>query len=113
MRTIAGRIILPGNAPATHADCILVEVRDVSVADAPSSVVKTQRLRKVALKPHGQIRFTITVPEVAANTTLSLRVHISLDGSCVLKTGDLLSTAHCPVPHIGTPGPIEVSVVVV
>jgi putative lipoprotein len=113
MRTVRGKIILPGNAPKVSADHIIIEVRDISVADAPSKVVAENRLSNVKLEPNEQIDFEIPVPEAEPNHTLSFRVHINLDGSNVTSSGDLLTTAHYPVPSTGTPKPVELSVEVI
>lgn len=113
MRTVTGKIVLPANAPTVSAGQILVEVRDISLADAPSTIVAQQRLSNISLKPNGQIRFEITVPEVESNRTLSLRVHVNLDESGRVRSGDLLTTANYPIPSKGTPVPLEVPIVVI
>jgi uncharacterized lipoprotein YbaY len=113
MRTVAGAVLLPANAPATRAGHIHVEVRDISLADAPSVLVAKQQLDNVPLTPNGRIGFHLPVPEVAPNRTLSLRVHIDVDGNGSVNSGDLLTTASYPIPPIGTPSPLEVAVSVV
>jgi uncharacterized lipoprotein YbaY len=113
MRTITGEIVLPNEASTKRAGAILVEVRDVSLLDAPSTVVANQELRNIFLNPGGRIAFMVRVPEVPVTRTLSIRVHISLDGSGRLKPGDLLTTASYPVPSKGTPKSIEVPVSVI
>lgn len=113
MRTITGAITLPANTPATKAGQVIIEVRDISLADAPSVVVAEQRLNEVALKPNGQIKFKLPVPEVEANRSLSLRAHVSLDGSDRVDAGDLLTTANYPVPNAGTSAQLKVPVVVI
>lgn len=110
MRTIKGEVVLPENIPATKADQVLIEVRDVSLQDAPSKVVAEKRLENVTLKPNGHIKFKVSVPEVEANKTLSIRVHVSFDGSGSVKSGDLLTTTHVAVPSEGTPASLEVPV---
>jgi putative lipoprotein len=113
MRNQTGRLTLPANVPATSAGLVLVEVRDVSEADAPSVVVAELRLRDVPLAPHGQIPFQLRVPDVPSNRVLSVRAHISTDGSGQVKAGDLLTIAHLPVPSTGTPEPLDVPVAVI
>lgn len=113
MRNITGAIALPANTPAVNAGQVLIEVRDTSQADAPSVVIAEQRLDKVALKPNGQIPFQLPVPEVGANRSLSLRAHVSLDGSDRVESGDLLTTANYAVPNTGTSPPLEIPVVVI
>lgn len=113
MRTITGEIILPEKIPTVNAAQVIIEVRDISLADVPSQVIAQKRLDNAALKARGRIKFSIAVPEVAANRSLALRVHISLDGSGRTKAGDLLTTAIYPVPSTGTPPPLEVPVVII
>ncbi len=113
MRTITGEIILPEKTPPVNAGQVIIEVRDISLTDVPSQLIAEKRLDNVTLKPHGQIDFSILVPEVEANRTLTLRVHISLDGSGRVKSGDLLTTAIYPIPNTGTPAPLEVAVTVI
>jgi putative lipoprotein len=113
MRNITGKIVLPADAPAVKADQVTIEVRDVSVADAPSTVVTERRLDRVALKPNGEIKFKMPVPEVESNRTLAFRVHVSLDGSENVKSGDLLTTTHVAVPGSGIAIEIEVPVKVI
>ena len=104
---------MPANAATGAAKLVLIEVRDVSLADAPSVVVAEQRLTNVALKPNGQIGFKLAVPEVASNRTLSLRAHVSIDGSGLAKSGDLLTTASYSIPTAGASGSLQVSVAVI
>jgi uncharacterized lipoprotein YbaY len=113
MRTITGAIVLPGDAPVVIAGQVIIEVLDISLADAPSQLIAEQLLSNVALQPGGRINFSIVAPEVDANRTLTLRVHISLDGSGQVKSGDLLSTTIYPIPNTGTPPPFDVAVVVI
>jgi putative lipoprotein len=113
MRTVKGEIVLPPDAPSVKAGGIIVEVRDVSLADAPSTVVAERRLDNISLKPKGRIKFQLPVPEVSADRTLSMRVHVSLDGSGVTKSGDLLSTAYHTIPGTGKPAPLEIPISVI
>ncbi|HEX6624042.1 MAG TPA: YbaY family lipoprotein [Pyrinomonadaceae bacterium] len=113
MRTITGKIILPPNVPAAKADEVTIEVRDVSEADALSTVVAERRLEDVALRPNGEIKFKLSVPDVGPNRSLAMRVHVSTDGSGRVKSGDLLTTTHIPVPSTGDAEQLEVPVVVI
>ncbi len=113
MRKIKGEVVLPADSPTKKAGLVIVEVRDVSVADAPSTVVAERHLKNVSLKPNGRIKFEIPVPELSDKRTYSLRVHVSHDGSTVVKSGDLLTTAHYPVPAEGTPAPLDVATTVI
>ena len=113
MRTVSGEIVLPANTPAVTAKLVLIEIRDVTLADAPSVVIAEQRLQNISLKPGGHIAFKLSVAEVALNRMLSVRAHVSLDGSGRTQSGDLLTTASFPVPNAGTPAPLEVRVAVI
>lgn len=113
MRNITGKVVLPANVPAVKAGQVTIEVRDVSMADAPSTVVAERRLDNVVLKPNSEIKFKIPVPEVESNRTLGLRVHVSLDGSGTVKSGDLLTTTHIAVPGAGKVPEIEVPIKVI
>ena len=113
MRTITGKIILPPNVPVVCVEQILIEVRDVSFADAPSITLAQQQLRQVTLQTNGHIPFEITVPDVEPNRVLSLYVHVSLDGSGSVRSGDLLTTRHYEVPNSGPVLPLEIAVVVI
>lgn len=111
MRTIEGKIVLPIDIPTTQKGYVLIEVRDTSLADSPSTLVAEQRLENVELRPASYINFKIPVVEVESNRSLSLQVHINFDGDSRIKAGDLLTTTNIPVPNTGTPVPIEVPVV--
>ncbi len=113
MRKVMGFVMLPLDAPETRAGLALIEVRDVSLLDAPSVVVAEERLEDVRLEPGGAVPFSVETPEVAATQSLSLRVHISIDGSGRVQTGDLLTTRHYPVPTQGAARPMQVLVQVI
>ena len=104
MRTIHGEILLPSDAPHREARSILVELRDVSVADAPSTVVASTRLTGVACKPGGRVPFTLEAPESAKGRMLALRVHVDWDGDGSVSRGDLLTTESIRVPGAGDVG---------
>lgn len=102
MRTLAGTILLPADAPSVSAGKILLEIRDVTQQDAPSVIVAQTHLERVSLQPNGRIPFTLSVPTVAANRQLALRVHVSLSGGEQVTAGDLLTTQHTPIPSQGS-----------
>jgi putative lipoprotein len=90
---------------------VIIEVRDVSVADAPSTMIAARRLRRVALRPGRRIPFALEVPEVAASQSLSVRVHVDVDGDGRMGPGDLLSTRAYPVAATGPLGMLQIAVV--
>ena len=98
MKEYKGRIILPANTPSGWAQKIVIEVRDVSLADAPSILIAEEQLHDIMLAPNKKIEFKIGVPEVTSKQSLSFRVHISKDGDDHVKSGDLLTAISYPVP---------------
>ncbi len=113
MRTIKGEIALPDNAPKAVAEMVLIEVRDVSVQDAPSVVIAQQELKKVKIAPNKKIDFKISVPEAEAHRSLSLRVHVSIDGSGNAQSGDLLTVQNYQVSSVGTQDEMNISVALI
>jgi putative lipoprotein len=75
VRTISGEIVLPPDASAGHAKTVTIEIRDVSEADAPSTVVASKTLHRVALTPGARIPFSFKAPAVPGRR-LALRVQI-------------------------------------
>lgn len=110
MRKILGEIVLPSNAPEASAGKIITEIRDTSLMDAPSEVIAVRVTENVEIGPGEHLLFELQVPEVEGGRSLSLRVHISLDGSGRVKEGDFLTTSNIQVPNTGTPDPIEAAV---
>jgi putative lipoprotein len=103
VRPVDGTVLLPPDCPARRAARVVVEVRDVSLADADSVVVARQVLDDVLLAPGGIVAFALDVPEVDPRCRLALRVHVDVDGTGALSEGDLLTTQHVAVPPVGTP----------
>jgi putative lipoprotein len=110
-RVLTGEVRLPADAPSATAALVLIEVRDTSLADAPSVVVAAKTIRGVTIHPGGTIPFAIDVPNALTGRALSLRVHVNLGGANYVQPGDLLTTANVPVPE-GT-GWVAVAVAVV
>ena len=110
MRTVEGSIVLPADIAPTTARTVLVEARDVSVMDAPSMVVAETRLSDVPVAPGERIPFRLDVPEVDATRTLSVRAHVSLDGTPAITRGDALSVTHIPLPAVGPVDGLDVPV---
>lgn len=113
MRILTGDIILPADTPNIQFADVLIEVRDISDADAPSQLIKEKRLHKVQLKPKGLIHFKINVPEAEAGRILSFRVHINKDGSGRVNEGDLLTTSIIPIPSKGSLDEIKIPVALI
>ncbi|UZJ33133.1 YbaY family lipoprotein [Streptomyces endophytica] len=90
--TVRGLVALPADTPVTRAARVLVEVRDVSLADAPSTVVAAQVQTDVPLAPHGRVPFRVDVPDLDPKGAYGLRVHVDVSGSGSLEVGDLITT---------------------
>ncbi|QEH38133.1 hypothetical protein OJF2_67310 [Aquisphaera giovannonii] len=113
MRTIEGSIEVPVGVARRVYGRMVVEVRDVSRADAPSLVVAEDARDDVVVDPGEPLRFALQVPDVEPGRSLSLRVHVSCDGSPGVKRGDLLTTASHPIPPRGDRSSLRVPVKVV
>ena len=111
MRTVTGVVRLPEDLPDSKAAQMVVEVRDISMADAPSTVVASRKIRDVRLKPSAEIEFRLRVPEVEGNRSLALRANISLEGGNMVEPGDLLTTIIHPVASAGDVSDLEIPVV--
>ena len=110
MRSIAGEIVLPPDAAAGTASAVLVEVRDVTVADAASTVVTSATLRDVALGPGARVRFMLDLPAVDPRRRLNLRAHVDIIGDGRVSGGDYLTTQAVAVPRAETAPPLIVPV---
>lgn len=98
-RIVEGEIVLPDAELPDEAAELIVQVEDVSRADAPSTVVGEQRVRDVRLAPGGRLRFHVEVPASRVDPRLnySLRAHVDVSGSGEVESGDLLTTQSYPV----------------
>jgi hypothetical protein len=67
----------------------------------------------VPILPGARISFELDVPERAQGTSLSARAHVSLDGSGVVRKGDLISATIVPLPATGEVEAIDVPTVTV
>jgi putative lipoprotein len=110
MQSIHGEIVLPPDAPTGRAGEVVVELRDVTLLDAPSRVIAEQRLRDVPLHPGGRIPFRLEAPEVPPGGSFSVRAHVDIDGSGRVAPGDFLTTTSHPVPAGGPRAPMTVRV---
>lgn len=101
MRMLRGQIDLPPNTPRRRAALAVIEVRDISLADAPSQLVAQKRLRDLELEPAATIPFEMEVPEVTPLQALCINIHISMSGEARAQAGDLLTTMIHPIPGVG------------
>ena len=96
---VRGEITLPSaDLPAETAD-VIVQVEDVSRADAPSLVIGEQRQSGVSLRPGAVLPFAVEIPAeiVDERRNYAVSVHIDLSGSGQVEVGDLVSTQTYPV----------------
>lgn len=111
-RTVQGEIILPGNdLPAETAD-VIVQVEDVSRADAPSVVIAEQRQSGVSLRGGAVLPFVVEVPaeRVDERNSYSVRVHVDVSTPGEVNVGDLVSTQSHPVLTRGHGDRVQVNV---
>ena len=113
MKTIHGSIQLPADAPELPLKHLILELRDVSEADAPSTVVAKWARDNVTLEPNGRVPFQIDVPEIDEHRSLSFRVHGSRDGSDEVKAGDLITTTSNPLTQAAAETPLTLRVKVI
>jgi putative lipoprotein len=98
-RVVRGDVVVPASGAPHEAAELVVQVEDVSRADAPSVVVGEQRRRGVRLHPGGVLEFEVEVPadRVDPGASYSVRAHLDVSGSGEVEKGDLLSTQSYPV----------------
>jgi hypothetical protein len=101
MRKIVGEIVLPAEVSGAAAESVLIELRDVSVADAPSQVLASKTLRGQRLAAGARIPFSLAAP-AARGRRLALRVHVVGSRRTRAAGGhDYLSTQAITVPAEG------------
>jgi putative lipoprotein len=108
MSTVRGVAIAPPDAPVAVAASAVFEIRDVTRADAPSTVVGVHRQRDVPVAPGARLPFAIEVDEVDPRAAYTVRVHVDLDGSGGVSAGDLLTTRAYPALTRGAPVDIAI-----
>lgn len=98
-RILQGEIELPPDATPFTPAHVLVELEDVSRADAPSQVLARQQIVTGALRGRDIIPFSIEVPANALNerNIYSVRVHVNMSGSGEVERGDYITTQSYPV----------------
>lgn len=98
-RRVSGEILLPAGVVPERARAVIVQVEDVSRADAPSVVVGEIRRANSSLRAGASLPFEVDVPEEAIDEqhSYSVRVHVDVSGSGEVEPGDLISTQSYPV----------------
>lgn len=98
-RIVRGHVLLPaGGAPDDAAE-LIVQVEDVSRADAPSAVLGEFRVPHPKLEPGGLVSFEVEVDEeeIDPRGSYSIWAYVDVSGSGEIEPGDLLSTQSYPV----------------
>lgn len=90
---------------------LVVEVSDVSLADASSVLLATVEVSDVAIESGARVPFALEeVPDGEPGATLAARAHVDVEGGGGFSAGDLLTTVHVPVPVNGDVDQLEVPV---
>lgn len=95
---ISGEVVLPSTELRGKAH-LIVQVEDISRADAPAAVVGTYRRSNVVLKAGGTLPFTVEVPAsaIGSRSAYSVSAYVGSSGSGEVSKGDLVSTQVYPV----------------
>ena len=93
-RTVRGEIILPSADLPSEPTDLIVQVEDVSRADALSVVIAEQRQSGISLRGGAVLPFVVEIPAglVDEHHNYSVRVHVDVSGSGEVNVGDLVST---------------------
>jgi uncharacterized lipoprotein YbaY len=97
-RVVRGTVVLPQDHASGEIGDVIVQVEDVSRADAPSVVVGEYRRKGVNLD-QGALPFDIEVPAdtIDPRHSYSVRVHVDMTSSGLVEAGDYVSTESHPV----------------
>lgn len=111
-RVVHGEIELPPDATAFTPAHVLVELEDISRADAPSQVVVCLQVVPGELRGGDLIPFALEVPVGALNERhlYSVRVHVDVSGSGEVERGDYITTQSYPVLTRGHGDDVRVAV---
>ncbi|KKH45236.1 hypothetical protein EO93_11250 [Methanosarcina sp. 1.H.A.2.2] len=98
--TIQGNILFESQKAPVEDATVYIRLDDVSLADAPSTVIAETSIEGVSVGREGNnsIPFTMGFPELAGNRSYSLRVHVDVDGDGKVSKGDYITTWHNGVP---------------
>lgn len=109
---INGEIVLPATGVPDMAASVLVQIEDISRADASSISIAEQRQYRVILRAGAVLPFTVQVPADQLNprNLYSVRVHIDVTGSGEVEVGDLVTTQTFPVLTRGYPQTVSIPV---
>ena len=110
--TVRGQVVLPDIELAAQTADLIIQVEDVSRADAPSIVVGEQRIPHVLVHAGMVLPFTVEIPagRIVPNHSYSVKVHVDISGSSKIETGDLITMQSYPVLTQGYGNEANVSV---
>jgi hypothetical protein len=100
-RKIRGEIVFPSNAAPGVAVRATIELRDVSLQDAPSRVLVSKVINDVPVGPRERVRFALDAPILDKARALEMRVQIDMGTKQRHAPGDFLSTVATPVAPSG------------
>ncbi|WP_158599225.1 YbaY family lipoprotein [Methanohalophilus sp. RSK] len=91
---------------------VSITIEDVSLADAPSTVIGQTTLENVSRNniTDSDIPFEISYGTLQENHIYSLSAHVDVDGDGAISPGDYLSTQRVDVPYSGVESVVEVPV---
>lgn len=106
---VTGDIVIGSDADPFAGATAYVYLEDVGRVDASAKRIGETRLGGVAYsgRPEGRIPFVVESSSAPETQDVIVRVHISLDGSEDISSGDFVSTTHIAAT---TSGPIDVPV---
>lgn len=111
MRVIRGEVVLPNAVQSVRAARIVIEISDVTLADASAVLLAAVEIPDVDIDSDARVAFTIEdVPEGGPNARLAAQAHVDVDGSGGFSPGDLLTTVHVAVPTSGDVDRLQVPV---
>ncbi|WP_255336801.1 YbaY family lipoprotein [Methanosarcina sp. KYL-1] len=98
--TIQGNILFESLETPVESATVYIRLNDVSLADAPSTVIAETSIEgvSVGLEGEGSIPYTLGFPELVDNRSYSLYVHVDVDGDGSVSKGDYVTTWHNDVP---------------
>lgn len=109
---LQGQIELPHQITAFRPARVVIELEDISRADAPSQVAARLEFVTETLRSGDLIPFALEVPADALNqrSLYSVRVHIDVNGSGRIDPGDYITMQSYPVLTRGHGNQVRVAV---
>ncbi|HII00769.1 TPA: hypothetical protein HA351_03650 [Methanosarcinaceae archaeon] len=96
---IEGNILFEDLDETIEDVTVYIRLDDVSLADARSTVISETVIENVSVSPEeNKVPFTLGFPELVANRTYSLYVHVDVNGDGKVSKGDYVTTMHNGVP---------------